>query len=461
LTQSEIDSSGALEASAARDGVDLRFLTLVDAAKSERLILYAGAGISLDANLPTGAGLSRAIHEHLATMGVMFAGSVDPDDLLSVADAAESQDGGLAALQAVAVAAFPFTTARPSLTHRALALLLLEGAIRLLTTNWDTCVERAAAPEHMSTVVTSAERMQYQDDSLMKLHGCASRRDTVLLTSQQLTGPPLWAQTEIAAGLSRAIVVFLGIGDVAPYVQVGLNKVVAELGPESKHVFVVAPKIDERWDESRWGALLPSLPEPNRWPSTAADFAKGLLGSWVNDAFRDISKLVSEAGVRGLEAAFQVLRDVLGAHDPEAVLSWLRRGGYRLRPGDGVAHDDRAGEVLMALALHTAMNPIQRLDSAGPSPTGAGPVDILFSPKLTSGTELANEAHQRAEIYRQKGFLGPGDRLTVVCAGHMGPLLGSSSAPLPANLVDEEDPNVVSGTAVVLVSAPDVTAFAA
>lgn len=66
-----------------------------------------------------------------------------------------------------------FDSAPPSSPYRALALLLLEGAIQMLTTNWDTCIERAvAAPDRIVTVMTSGERAQAQVHSLLKLHGC-------------------------------------------------------------------------------------------------------------------------------------------------------------------------------------------------------------------------------------------------------------------------------------------------
>ena len=86
------------------------------------------------------------------------------EDLLAVADAVEAKGQGVAALQSVASNAYPFTTAPWSAAHRGLVLLLLEGATSLLTTNWDTCIERAASPERIATVVTSAERAQMRSD---------------------------------------------------------------------------------------------------------------------------------------------------------------------------------------------------------------------------------------------------------------------------------------------------------
>jgi len=105
---------------------DARIVGLIGPASNGRLLVYAGAGLSLDSGLPTGAALSQEIHTRLTHMGVSLP-EVDSGDLLAVADAAEAEPGGLAAVQSVACCAFPFTTVSPSASHRALALLLLEG----------------------------------------------------------------------------------------------------------------------------------------------------------------------------------------------------------------------------------------------------------------------------------------------------------------------------------------------
>lgn len=341
-------------------------------------------------------------------------------------------------MQAVAGSAFPFTTAIPSAAHRALALLLLEGALQLMTTNWDTCIERAAAPERISTVVTAADRIQVQADSLLKVHGCADRQETLRVTTAQLDQPPLWAATSIAAGLSHATVVFLGIGDIAPYVQRSLHQIVAELGP-ADHVAVVTPSIEKQWAESRWAGLLPDLPLDRRWGLTGAEFCQGLLAAWVNAALNQVHANASSLAIPRLPAAFARLHAALRLHDADRVLSWLRRSHYAPRPGNSVAHAGRTSEVLLALALHTEAAALADVPVLGPAHQSPGLVDLLIAGDHTSGVAAADEAIHRAGQYRQSGFLGPADSLTVICAGHMGPLQATATSALPADVVDEDD----------------------
>jgi hypothetical protein len=111
-------------------------LTLVDAAERGRLCICAGAGLSRGA-IPDGARLAQLLHEELAKrMAGYSCGS--PDNLLDVADAAGALPGGLEALQRIVLRLAEFDTADPQLEHRLLALLVCEGALRLLVTNWDT-----------------------------------------------------------------------------------------------------------------------------------------------------------------------------------------------------------------------------------------------------------------------------------------------------------------------------------
>ncbi len=62
-----------------------------------KIVIYAGAGISVSAptDLPTGAALARAIHASLA-VSFSFPSSIDPGDLLAVADAVAALPGGVA-----------------------------------------------------------------------------------------------------------------------------------------------------------------------------------------------------------------------------------------------------------------------------------------------------------------------------------------------------------------------------
>lgn len=445
-------AEGAVAAGAATldAAADARIVGLVDRAAAGQLVIYAGAGLSLDSGLPTGRTLSRAVFTRLTEMGIAI-GAIDPDDLVAVADAAAAAPGGLNALEAVAIDAFPFTTAPWNAAHRALALLLLEGAVELLTTNWDTCIERAAAPERVTTVVTPADRASMKPRSLLKVHGCIDRRGSLLVTSAQLALPPLWAATAVAAGLSQATVVFLGIGDVAPYVQQGLEKVVAELGTMD-NVVVVTPSIETRWEESNWSSLLPHLPDTQKWGLSAADFCCGLLRAWLNAALSNIRATGDAMGVSAVPGSVSQLLSTLRAHDADRVLSWLRRSAAAPRPGVTVARADPTSQALLALAIWTSDTPLAAVPTSGPIRLANKAVDLLICDVRTAGAAAAQEALRRATSYRQEGLLGPSDDLTVICSGQTGPLLATSQSILPTNLIDEPGSDLIGGAAVQVIA---------
>ena len=425
-------------------------VALIGPARAGRLIIYAGAGISIESGLPTAAVLSERLHTRLNNLGFELSG-LDPYDLLAVADAVGTTPGGLRALQNAALEAFNFEGAPASATHQALALLLLEGVVQVLTTNWDTCIERAASPERLMSVVTPEDRLQVQSESLLKVHGSAERPATLLVTTAQLSAPPVWASTTIAAALTSATVVFVGIGDVAPYVRLGLDQVVAELG-QPNNVAVVSPSIDQRWDASQWSAVLPGLPPDRRWAMSAGEFAHGLLSAWINNALANTEVMARTLGLPQLPTAFDALHAVLRSHDAKRVCSWLRRSQMSPSVGKSVAHSDGASQVLLALALHSAASPVSSIPVHGPVRTPGSVLELLIAPDRTPGLVAADEAFRRAEEYRQTGELGPSEDLVVVCAGHTGPF-HELQAGAPQNVVDDESGTIMSGGVVNLVAA--------
>lgn len=130
------------------------------AVAGDKVVVYAGAGVSLSAptNLPNGRRLAESIHMQLQTP---FPGltAVSPHDLVAVADFVAALPGGEDALRQISARSANFRTAKPGYAHRLLAHLMLEGAIDVLTTNWDTCIERSAGEELLPTV-TNEQTLQ-------------------------------------------------------------------------------------------------------------------------------------------------------------------------------------------------------------------------------------------------------------------------------------------------------------
>jgi NAD-dependent SIR2 family protein deacetylase len=163
--------------------VEAAIVVLTAEARDGRLAICAGAGISIAAGLPSGADLAHRLHERFQRVtGYVCA---NPDDLLVVADAAVDLPDGLAAVQRVAIDVAPFGEARPQLAHRLLALLVAEGTVRLLLTNWDDCVERSwRSSEHIQAARNELEAEQLRGQFILKIHGCCTQVDTLLNTNR-------------------------------------------------------------------------------------------------------------------------------------------------------------------------------------------------------------------------------------------------------------------------------------
>jgi len=168
-------------------------MLLAAKAREGKLVVCAGAGLSVapDAGLPSGQRLGQLLNDRLTARLEGYAAPADPSDLLAVADAAIEAFGGLLPLQHEVLTLADFERATPNLAHQALALLLAEGAVSaVLLWNWDTCVERSAPEgERVEVALTREDMQQLKTPSIAKIHGCATRVETLLITSEQLVGP--------------------------------------------------------------------------------------------------------------------------------------------------------------------------------------------------------------------------------------------------------------------------------
>ena len=434
------------------DPADMSVIACLGAARNRRLYIYAGAGISRSSGLPNGKELAERLHARFTALGVNLDGVV-ATDLLAVADALAARPDGLEALQNECLAAADFTEAAPAPAHVALALLLLEDAIELLSTNWDTCIERAAPEgEQILAVVSNEDARQISGKALLKLHGCARRRATILVTTEQLKQPLVWSDTATAAALSQATVVFIGIGDVAPYAQLRLEQVLAHM-TAIDHVAVVSPGIISGWDKSQWKKLLgEAFPDNRRWAMTADEFAARLVCAWVNSALEECRQAADTVGVAALPRTFADFRRVLMNERGVDVLRWMRRAAVAAQPGRSVAWDGSLCEALLALSLMVDANELKRVPLRGPWRSGPDAFDVVVAVPRADAAKVADEAYRRAEQYRVEGLLGPDEPLTVVCSGQYSGL--TRQARLPADVVaSSEDGDVIGGGAVHLVDA--------
>lgn len=358
-------------------------------------------------------------------------------DLLAVADAAVSAMG-LLPLQHEVLALADFDRATPNFGHRALALLLAEGAVSsVLLWNWDDCVERSAPEGERVQVARTLEDMrQLQVPSVAKIHGCATRVETLLITSGQLEHPPLWAEAAFAAELRSATGVFIGIGDVANYAQKRITQLTEDI-PELD-IFLVSPGIVRDWDGSAWAELLPTLAGDRRIPKSADELLDQLARAWALDIVDSVERLT--AGLTGAHA--EGVATVVGAFKelcgPD-VLAWLRAAAFRHRFGSSVVRSPEAQQAVVALGvLAGEAHAEARLFTDARCELGGERYELVILREAVPVTSVRSEAYQRAERLSGRGLVS--DEAVFVVAGVViGPLNQPQAADVSEGEVEPTD----------------------
>src|SRR4051794_7948448 len=151
---------------------------IVEQAKSGRLVLYIGAGVSASppSNGPMGSAVADRLRHAAAAMLDCDIASVERDTLEELASkVAALGEEHLARLRALAATAYDFAGLEPNYGHRVVALLMREGLAKVITVNWDCAVERAGmyvgAPIVGITSVIQAQSIT-TELPLFKVHGC-------------------------------------------------------------------------------------------------------------------------------------------------------------------------------------------------------------------------------------------------------------------------------------------------
>jgi hypothetical protein len=413
-----------------------------------RLAIYAGAGVSRAAptNLPMGAGLADEVAAALA-VNINGLRAFEPGNLLDLADAVEEQPGGRDLLQEALVRLARFDEADPNDAHRVLAMLALEGLATVLTTNWDDCVERAApGGRRLQVVVSDDDYAHVRGATVMKLHGCVSRRGSLLVSSSDLVSPPPWVTTEVGPRLAAGTTVFIGIGDVAEYVKVRLKQVLEAMGGTGADVRLVGPGVIARWSDLAWSAIPEAnLPPENRVEQTAEEFLDELLRALVRVRFADMRRELAECVSSGVATADggQFI-DKLEQVDALSAIAWLREVFVRLP----------AGQQSDGNSLRTVILALGRLVAAGAEPLAEGWLrsdDTFILVVVGDGSipapRLAQEVEARVRRARSRGLLSGGDAVVAICAGYRGSLLAGPIGGAVGSILDTEASSVVHADA--------------
>lgn len=398
---------------------------LVERGRAGRLVIYAGAGLSRaePAGIPPGNDVASRIVARLSPAFPILE-SVNATDLPAVADAIAGLEGGESASRQAIVAVAEFTKATPNYAHRLLAVLMLEGVLEILTTNWDNCIERGGADERPSAVVTSHDLSNIIPPSVLKIHGCATQPQSLLVTSSHLASPPQWVIDETRHRLGAATVAFVGIGDIAGYVRARLTEAISDVG-DVENIRVVSPGIVNGWTSSQWAELTPGLGETQRIAATADEFVEQLGRAYVLGVFGDIALEFNDNP--SFSAAIATAQASITAHDALKILLWAR--GAAVVPQAGVKVFDSESMTLLLCALGALMPDGFAIDGSGIVRTAESCIQVLVSSGRVSATRIQREAQNRHSAARNEGREMP----RFLVAGGIGWGLGGT---LPPDILD-------------------------
>ena len=397
-------------------------------ARRRELTIYAGAGVSAadPAALPGAARLAQLIHESLSHHLDLTA--VESDDLLAVADAVAAESRGDDLLRMTILQVADLLGAHENFAHEVLGLLLCEGVVTILETNFDNCIERAAQPECPTVVRTAGDLLQASGPALLKAHGCATQPKTMIVTTAQLAEAPPWATVRVAAQLRQDQVVFLGIGSVADYIRNSINEILEEVGVE--HLLVVDPAMAS-WDtaELAWKDVLPVLRPDQRDPRTADEFCDALLRAYamlfVNDLKAAVHSMDPEHPQR---KGTSTLVQRLAERDAVWGVRWLRSASHRLPTGSPTVGSSEAIRGALAIGALVGVGGITSLTRGGVVRVNADghpiPVLLLMNHTGALGTVAEPEARRRVHFAKGQDLIDADADVVVVAVGHVGPVSG-------------------------------------
>ena len=419
---------------------------LAEVAQQRPLAIYAGAGLSQASptDIPDGAEIARRCHDRLIdTLRLDELGCKDSSNLTSVSDAA-AQKGSLDLIRNIAVSVADFTSARPNFSHEILALLLLEGVVVVITTNWDDCIERAAGEERILAVVSDQDRKQIRMAALLlKVHGCATRPATVLITTDDLAAPPTWVRDKVNVHLSNSYTVFVGTGDIADYARKRIQEAKDAIGTEGA-IFVVSPNIQTEWNESHWAEILPDLPNEQRVSATSDEFLDHLAAACVRRMLREIFESLREEPA--VADAFDRTRKAFDERTSVEALRWLRCCCVPHSPGTSATKQQAFTRALIALGTLGKKDGVVLLPS-GRAKAADIEYEVLVAVDTVTASKFRREAEARLVRYRSEG--GEVTHFpTFLIAGALGKL--DSAQGLLTDVLDKSDArDLVAGPLVV------------
>jgi len=412
---------------------------------SNNVVLVVGAGVSNapPTSLPIGQEIARALKHKLGyTELAKYVESLPEDDLLVIADTAEAQSlEALKLVQKAILDSFDFKTARPNYAHQYIAILMAEGAVKTMTTNWDTCIERAAdmtysdlvpcrLPEEIGGAGTSAV--------LLKLHGCAEIENSIKVSSKEVGGPVWWASHQVSAGIESSWVVFVGIGSIVPYIRETIRKIV-NLAKTSTRIRVVDIRKTSDWDE-----LLDTAGNDYFIKSSAEEFLDDVVTSLTNQqlsqALTLAQQLAKEMPIDGIDvvAATEQVIGFLREYPAHFTWLWARRGVFPSGCSP-VMLDPTFVRCVLALALLHSISQLEKVKIVGSTVSvccNDFMVELLWAKEALASSVLCKKKMESLLADKRNNTLPQGKRCIVIVHGSSGPLPPEA---MPESVVDKPE----------------------
>ncbi len=463
LRGSGVSSEAVYKPASIEQPVEASINTIFEAARRGRLVVCAGAGLSraMPANLPGGAELGARLDTRLRGLVNGYSSPRNPENLIAVADAGANLRGGDAALRSEVLRLADFRVAEPNYGHHAVAELLSEGGIGLLLLwNWDDCIERVdLAPERLQVALSDQDLEDLDQPSVAKIHGCATRKSTLLITSTDLAQPPYWIDNAFRERLRGKTIVFIGVGDIADYAQRRLEQLRDELAQGAERdghpldIWIVSPTIRSRWDESEWSKLMPGLDEERRLELSADEFLDQLARRWVREATDDLERTAETAVRTDVAESLRAIQAKLSSVGAAGVLRWCRRAALGQEVGTSVILCDGLKELLVAFAVLASGIGDDAVTVRSPSALEFGDrrIEALVACKPVAADRVRQRARHRAEELANQGAIGA--RATFLVSGVVwGALDDDPDSELEMTLGPSDPQDLVAGASAVRLS---------
>lgn len=427
---------------------------LLQQARQGRLVLYTGAGLSLaePAAGPRGWQVADRLRPVVAELlGVDEEGLADDDLERLAARVAANAEDKMGELRRRAADAAPFRTMEPNYGHEAVALLMREGLAKGVTVNWDLGIETAGTrlDIQIAGVSTPLERAALgQQLPLYKVHGCASRPETLKVTRAEIDQPMKWAQAEVQQALAGGTVVFIGLGTVGAYVSEPFDELVPLWRAAGATIRVVDPELSQAWREA-----LGDDADGVHINADAAELLDDLLRAVVQEALgqaaqriraiQDDQAVWTRTMLDGIERLRSALRDATG----QAVLRWMRDGVTHTRDGHQFVLDHAGEQSLMAIALLAgADGGGLEIELRGPDLAVRTPRQYLeIASRPGEGfRDVERSARERVRRRREQGLYSAGGSVAVAVHGTMGPF-PDFEAPVDIAAAEDQAFDVAAG----------------